>query len=56
MSMTRKRGLNRMIAVLVAATAVAAGASAVAAGAVAAHSQPSAHHALADDGVVNSKN
>ena len=53
MSTTGKRGLIRTVALAAAAAAVAV---AVAAGAASAHSSPAAHHALADDGVVNSKN
>jgi hypothetical protein len=53
MSKTRKRGLNRVAAVLAAA---AAAATAIAAGAPASHPLPPAHHALADDGVVSSRN
>ena len=51
MSTTGKRGLIRTVALAAAAAAIA-----VAAGAASAHSSPAAHHALADDGVVNSKN
>jgi hypothetical protein len=56
MSKTRKLRLKLAIAGLAAVAASAVAAGAVAAGAVAAHPLPQAHHALADDGVINSKN
>ena len=46
-----KRGLIPALILAAAAAAIA-----VAAGTASAHSSPAAHHALADDGVVNSKN
>jgi hypothetical protein len=51
MSTIRRRGLIRAVALAIAAAAVA-----VAAGVASAHSSPATHHALADNGVVNSRN
>ena len=56
MTAAGKRGLIPAL-VLAAAAAAIAGAAAVAvsAGTASTHSSPVAHHALADDGVVNSR-